>query len=101
MRRLLYSAIASLDGYVADESGRFDWAAPNEAVHAFVVPRSGTPLDSSHDAGIIVEHARAHLAGFKVPRSVSWMSELPKTGSGKSLKRELRAPYWSVAGRMA
>lgn len=36
MARLIYSAIASLDGYVADESGRFDWAEPDEAVHAFV-----------------------------------------------------------------
>jgi dihydrofolate reductase len=34
--RLIYSAIASLDGYVADESGNFDWAAPDEEVHAFV-----------------------------------------------------------------
>jgi dihydrofolate reductase len=33
---LIYSAIASLDGYVADESGSFDWAAPDEEVHAFV-----------------------------------------------------------------
>jgi dihydrofolate reductase len=34
--RLIYSAIASLDGYVADERGNFDWAAPDEEVHAFV-----------------------------------------------------------------
>jgi dihydrofolate reductase len=33
---LIYSAIASLDGYVADESGTFDWAAPDEEVHRFV-----------------------------------------------------------------
>jgi dihydrofolate reductase len=32
---LIYSAIASLDGYVADEGGNFDWAAPDEEVHAF------------------------------------------------------------------
>ena len=36
MARLLYSAIASLDGYIADEEGKFDWAAPDEEVHAFV-----------------------------------------------------------------
>ena len=36
MARLIYSAITSLDGYVADESGNFDWAAPDEEVHAFV-----------------------------------------------------------------
>ncbi len=36
MAKLLYLAIASLDGYVEDESGRFDWAAPDEEVHSFV-----------------------------------------------------------------
>ena len=35
MASLIYSAIASLDGYVEDEQGRFDWAAPDEEVHAF------------------------------------------------------------------
>jgi hypothetical protein len=34
--KLIYSAITSLDGYVADENGNFDWAAPDEEVHAFV-----------------------------------------------------------------
>ena len=36
MPRLLYSASASVDGYTADTSGSFDWAAPDEEVHAFV-----------------------------------------------------------------
>jgi dihydrofolate reductase len=36
MAKLIYSAIASLDGYVADEQGKFDWAMPDEEVHAFV-----------------------------------------------------------------
>jgi dihydrofolate reductase len=34
--KLIYSAIASLDGYVEDAQGSFDWAAPDEEVHAFV-----------------------------------------------------------------
>jgi len=34
--RLIYSSIASLDGYVADETGNFEWAEPDEEVHAFV-----------------------------------------------------------------
>jgi dihydrofolate reductase len=36
MAKLIYSAITSLDGYIADEAGNFDWAAPDEEVHAFV-----------------------------------------------------------------
>jgi dihydrofolate reductase len=36
MARLVYSALMSLDGYVADEHGNFDWAVPSEEVHAFV-----------------------------------------------------------------
>jgi dihydrofolate reductase len=34
--RLIYSAIASLDGYIEDKQGRIDWGAPDEEVHAFV-----------------------------------------------------------------
>jgi dihydrofolate reductase len=36
MGKLIYSTIASLDGYVADEDGEFAWAAPDEEVHAFI-----------------------------------------------------------------
>ena len=36
MAKLVYSALASLDGYVADEDGNFDWAQPDEEVHRFV-----------------------------------------------------------------
>jgi dihydrofolate reductase len=36
MGKLIYSAITSLDGYVADENDNFDWAAPDEEVHRFV-----------------------------------------------------------------
>jgi len=36
MAKLIYAAITSLDGYVADEDGNFDWAEPDEEVHSFV-----------------------------------------------------------------
>ncbi|HWE09091.1 MAG TPA: dihydrofolate reductase family protein [Solirubrobacteraceae bacterium] len=36
MAKLIYSALASLDGYIEDERGTFDWAAPDDEVHAFV-----------------------------------------------------------------
>ncbi len=64
-----------------------------ELVHAVVVKRPGSDLDETG----VSAHAREHLASYKVPRSIAWIEELPKTGSGKILKRELRAPYW--AGR--
>jgi fatty-acyl-CoA synthase/long-chain acyl-CoA synthetase len=65
-----------------------DWG---ETVHAVIVPRSGAEIDD--DA--VGVHAREHLARYKVPRSITWMDELPKTGSGKILKRELRQPFWA------
>jgi len=37
MAKLIYSAITSLDGYVADVNGNFDWAEPNEEVHTFII----------------------------------------------------------------
>lgn len=64
-----------------------------ESVHAVVVGREGARLTEDD----VVTFAREHLANYKVPRTVSWLDELPKTGSGKILKRELRAPFW--AGR--
>ena len=36
MANLIYSATTSLDGYIADENGNFDWTAPDEEVHAFI-----------------------------------------------------------------
>jgi dihydrofolate reductase len=36
MASLIYSTIASLDGYIADEEGKFDWAAPDEEVHTII-----------------------------------------------------------------
>ena len=36
MAKLIYAAIASLDGYVEDGEGKFDWSAPDDEVHAFV-----------------------------------------------------------------
>jgi acyl-CoA synthetase (AMP-forming)/AMP-acid ligase II len=66
-----------------------------EAVHATVVRSPGSSLTGEG----ITAFAREHLASYKVPRSVEFADELPRTGSGKLLKRQLRAPYW--AGRTA
>ncbi len=61
-----------------------------EAVHAVVVVRPGVTLGQQE----IVSHAREHLAGYKIPRSVAFVDEIPRTGSGKILKRVLRDPWW-------
>jgi long-chain acyl-CoA synthetase len=62
-----------------------------EAIKAIVVLKPGlqaTPAD-------IIEHCRSGMAHFKVPRSVDFVDgALPKSGSGKILKRELREKYW-------
>jgi|tagenome__1003787_1003787.scaffolds.fasta_scaffold20986976_4 long-chain acyl-CoA synthetase len=60
-----------------------------ESVHAVVVPRSPVTEDE------LVAHCRASIAGYKVPKRIELREEpLPKSGAGKLLKRELRAPYW-------
>ena len=61
-----------------------------EAVHAVVVLRS----DATEAE--LIGHCRTLIAGYKVPRSISFQADpLPKSGPGKVLKRELRAPFWS------
>jgi fatty-acyl-CoA synthase/long-chain acyl-CoA synthetase len=61
-----------------------------ESVHAVVVTRPGTTLSQDD----VTAFAREHLAGYKIPRSVSFVGEIPRTGSGKILKRVLREPFW-------
>lgn len=63
-----------------------------EAVHA-VVKRANETLT----AEALIEWAREHLAGYKIPRSISWTDEIPRNTSGKILKKDLREPFW--AGR--
>jgi acyl-CoA synthetase (AMP-forming)/AMP-acid ligase II len=61
-----------------------------ESPLAIVVPVAGTAVDADD----LLRFAREHLAGFKVPIGVEVRSELPRTPSGKVLKRDLRAPHW-------
>jgi fatty-acyl-CoA synthase len=42
----------------------------------------------------IITHVRKHLAGYKAPKSVEFWDEFPKGGTGKILKRDIRAPFW-------
>ena len=60
-----------------------------EAVHAVVTPREPVTADA------LLDHCRAHIAGFKVPREIELRDEpLPKSGPGKVLKTQLREPFW-------
>ena len=63
-----------------------------EAVKALVVPRPGA-RPAAED---LLAFARERLAGYKLPRSVDFVAELPRTPSGKVLKRELRSRYPEV-----
>jgi acyl-CoA synthetase (AMP-forming)/AMP-acid ligase II len=61
------------------------------------VPKALITLKQSQRASSddILEHCRRHLAGFKVPKSVEFLNELPKGGTGKILKKVLREKYWA------
>ncbi len=64
-----------------------------EAVKACVVLKEGALVSEAE----IIAHARQNIAGYKCPKSVDFITALPRNPSGKILRRELRAPYW--AGR--
>jgi dihydrofolate reductase len=68
--KLIYSAITSLDGYMADEDGNFDWAEPDEEVHTFVneLERSvGTYLYGRRMYEVMVYWETAHTVADQPP----------------------------------
>ena len=62
-----------------------------EAVKALVVLKQRARASAEE----LIEHCKAHLASYKKPKSVEFRKELPKTPSGKILKRALREKYWA------
>jgi len=66
-----------------------------EEVKALVVTRPGLPLT----AATVIDWCRGRLAGFKCPKSVDFIDELPRNASGKVLKRVVREPYWQGQNR--
>ncbi|MDA0978799.1 MAG: fatty acid--CoA ligase [Proteobacteria bacterium] len=66
-----------------------------EAVKAVVVLAPGTTATAEE----LIGYARERIAGFKCPKTVDFIDELPRNPSGKVLKRELRAPYWKGMDR--
>ena len=67
------------------------------------LPKALVVLRSNERAGEmeLIEHCRQRLAHYKCPRSVEFVESLPKTGTGKILKRDLRKKYWPAGEKIA
>jgi dihydrofolate reductase len=81
MARLIYSAIASLDGYVADEQGKFDRLAPDAEVHAFV-------NDLERPVG-------THLYGRRMYEVMVWW-ETMETAGEPDVMRDFAELWWAA-----
>ena len=96
---------AEIEAVIAEHDGVADVAdigVPNdefgEEVKAVVELSDG--VDATPElAEELLSACRERLAGYKRPRSVDFVVSLPRTGTGKILKRELRGPYWEGTGR--
>ncbi|MGE8068672.1 acyl-CoA synthetase [Pseudomonas sp. NPDC089569] len=66
-----------------------------EAVHAVVVLKPDCVLSEIQ----LISHCREHIAGYKCPKSVAFVSGLPLSAAGKILKRDLREPFWKDRAR--
>src|SRR4051812_1360001 len=76
-------ADAAVFGVPSDEWG--------ESVHATVTLYEGASVTDEE----IQAFVRDHMASYKIPRSIDRVEEIPRSASGKILKKELRAPYWA------
>ena len=61
-----------------------------EAVRALVVLREGATLTAME----VMAYCQANLAGFKRPRAVDFLDQLPRNATGKVLRWQLREPFW-------
>ena len=61
-----------------------------EAVHAAVVLKEGQSISEEE----IIYFCKMNLARYKAPKSISFLAQLPRTGSGKLFKKGLRDPFW-------
>jgi len=85
MARLIYSAIASLDGTIEDLDGRFDWAFPSEAVHTYI-------NDLERSAGI-------HLYGRKMYEMMTGWETDPDIAATSPAARDF-AEIWQAAEKI-
>ena len=85
MARLVYGVLTSLDGYVADEAGNFDWAAPDEEVHHFI-----NQLESS---------VGTYLYGRKLYEVMAIWQNMPDIEQEPDVIREY-AEIWQSANKI-
>jgi len=96
---------AEIEAVIAEHTAVADVAVigvPNdewgEEIKALIEPTSKT-VDQDQLRSDVLAACEEKLARYKRPRSIDFVDELPRTGTGKILKRQLRAPYWADAGR--
>ena len=85
MAKLIYSAIASLDGYVEDAEGRFDWAAPDDELHSFV-------NDLERRVG-------THLFGRRMYETMRFWEDPANTAGGSAAVQEY-GEIWRAAEKV-
>src|SRR4029453_18875466 len=85
MAKLIYSAITSLDGYVADSEGNFDWSAPDDEVHSFV-NNLERPIGT-------------YLYGRRMYEVMRYWETAP-TGSGEPSAGQEYAQIWNAADKI-
>jgi dihydrofolate reductase len=85
MARLIYSAISSLDGYIEDREGNFDWAAPDEEVHRFI-------NDLERTAG-------THLYGRRMYETLMVWETDPSLAADSPITRDF-AEIWQAANKI-
>jgi long-chain acyl-CoA synthetase len=93
--REVENVISTLDGVrevavVGAPSARW-----GEEITAVVAPTEGTVLTAED----VIAHCRNSLGGYKIPKRVEFVTELPKSGAGKILKREIREKLWAGRAR--
>jgi dihydrofolate reductase len=85
MAKLIYSAIGSLDGYVEDASGKFEWAAPDEEVHAF--------------ANELERPIGTHLYGRRMYETMVFWETVDPDGEWPAVARDFAA-LWQAAEKV-
>jgi dihydrofolate reductase len=85
MAKLIYGTISSLDGYVADSEGNFDWSAPDDEVHSFV--------------NNLERQIGTYLYGRRMYEVMRY-SETAPTGSGEPSAEREYAQIWQAADKI-